>query len=122
MSERKELLKVYGIYTALFALTTIINNISMTLIEGKIALATGIVWIVATSFVYFLLVREKEFLNIIYSIVNAIIAGIAMSSYYSIKSVTPCNPFLLVAIFMTIMLLNYAISINLEEKRRFFNI
>ncbi|MCC5909980.1 MAG: hypothetical protein JJT76_06035 [Clostridiaceae bacterium] len=120
--ETKDLLKVYCIYIVLFFITNIVNLMSITLIDGSIALFIGVIWIVATSLIYFFLIRRKEDLIIIYSTINAILAGIVISSYYSIKLVSPYNPLILMVIFAIIMLLNYKAFIKIERKELFVRI
>ncbi|NLL68487.1 MAG: hypothetical protein GX236_12495 [Clostridiaceae bacterium] len=117
--KRNELFKIYYIYIGLFVLTHIVNLISIRLIDGKIALITGVIWVVLTSIIYFFYIRKKDGLVIIYSIINAIFAGIVMSSYYSIKSVSPYNPLILMVVFAVMMLSNFIVFRKIERKEIF---
>ncbi|QUH26186.1 hypothetical protein [Serpentinicella alkaliphila] len=119
MSEKKELLKIYYIYIGLFALTNIVSSISITLIDGKKALITGIIWVIATILIYYFLISKKESLIIIYSTINAILTGVVISSYYSIKLASPYNPLILVVMFAISMLLNYKFLIKIKQKKTF---
>lgn len=57
--KRNELFKIYYIYIGLFVLTHIVNLISIRLIDGKIALITGVIWVVLTSIIYFFILERR---------------------------------------------------------------
>lgn len=119
MLEKKELSKIYYAYIGLFILIHAVNSISLASINGVIALITGIIWMITTLFLYFFYIKKKKRYIIIYSTINAIFAGITISSYYSIKQVIPYNPLAMILIFTSIMLINYKYLVNSDQKKEF---
>lgn len=117
---RKELLKIYIIYISLFIIINVVNRISLNLIDGATALLLSIVLIFITIMLYFVIVRRNSI--IVYSIFNAIVAGGAISYYYSIKSVVPYNSFILIFGFTLMMLINYYFIIRTKRQYVFIRI
>lgn len=91
--------------------------LSTIMITGKVALIIGILWLVLTTPIYFT-IRKKQKGLVLYSILNAIIAGVVMGSYYSIKGVSVYNFIIILCIWAIIMLLNYRVVIRRKSKEK----
>jgi len=86
-----------------------------------VAIISAVVWMVLTTIIY-LIIRKKGTYNVVYSIVNSIMTGIAMSSYYSLTDITPYNSLLLMLVFTVITLVNYKVIVLIEKKELFVKV
>lgn len=115
---RSELYKGHSFLFILVLVIFLMNSLSTMFIPGRIALILAISWIVVSIAIYFL-VRKKQIGLKIYSVLNAIISGIAMSSYYTLKNIELFNPMIILGIFGMVMLLDYVMMNKVKNKKIF---
>ncbi|MBF8984763.1 hypothetical protein IZY60_14565 [Lutibacter sp. B2] len=119
--DKKEPLKLYLFYFALIIIANITNTISITFVDGKVAFIISIIWMIITIIFYFIIKKNNKGL-IVYSFLNAVVSGIAMSAYYSIKSVLPFNSLFFLIVFGFCMFLNYTIINKTQNNELFIRI
>jgi hypothetical protein len=107
--ERKDLATAYIYSFILFILLNIANKVSMAAVNGKIAIALAVIWMILSIVIYFVSIRKRKSKSAVflYSILNAVLGGVAISAYYSLKDVAPYRPILMVGVFGALMLANY---------------
>ncbi len=117
----RNLFMSYIHYFVLFTVIQAANHISIIAIKGEAAVAIAIVWMTLTLAVYFLFMRKKisRMAMTLYSIINAVIGGIAISAYYQMKNVAPFIPALLIVIFGIMLFTNYCLLYIVKTKRVF---
>lgn len=118
---RSELYKGYFFYFILVVMIFIINNLSSIFIDGRIALILAISWIVFSILIYFILRKNQKGLRA-YSVLNAIISGIAMSSYYTLEDINLFNPMIILAIFGLVLIIDYIMMNKIKTIKYFIKI
>lgn len=121
MKIRIDLLKPYLYFILLYVIINISNRVSIIAVQNKLAIIIAVLWMFVTIALYFLYMRKNNNTNIIilYSLSNAIIGGIAISSYYSLKNVVPYPTIALVFVFSGIMVINFCL-INVVKRKILF--
>ncbi|GMQ57222.1 hypothetical protein AN1V17_16170 [Vallitalea sediminicola] len=118
---RSELYKGYFFCFILVVMIFLINNLSSIFIDGRIALILAISWILFSVFIYFILRKNQKGLRV-YSVLNAIISGIAMSSYYTLEDINLFNPMIILAIFGLVMIIDYMMMNKIKTIKFFIKI
>lgn len=118
-SEKKELLEIYSLYIIVFVIITFSNAISISLIKGGIALIVGILWMIATIALYFIIRKKDNKVIMVYSAINGIFAGITISAYYSLKNVQSFSVLLFTGVFVVFMAIHY-ILFNIIKRKDLF--
>ena len=104
--KRKILFKSFLLYLGLFILIQLSSVFSKRYLAEKSALTLAGIWLLLTIPIY-ILSKKIKYLNYVYSIFNAVIVGVAIGSYYSIKSVDLHNISFWLLGFCLAMLLSY---------------
>lgn len=104
-------------YACLFIIIQISQMFSIKYISGSVALLAAIIWLFITIPLY-ILFKRIESPKYMYSMINAIIAGLTISSYYTIKSVKLDNTFLVSIGVFLFMILSYMLIVFTDKKTR----
>ncbi|KAB3531594.1 hypothetical protein [Alkaliphilus serpentinus] len=115
---KNELRRSYIFYYILAGIMFLSNSLSTTLINGKISLILAILWIVISLICYYLIKNNEKGLRF-YSIINAIIAGVSMSSYYVLKNIEPLNPVVSLGVLGVVMIIHYSFMKKIKNKETF---
>lgn len=102
----KEIQRAHLYFFVLGVITFLSNLVSVVMIPGRVALIIGSAWLILTCLIYFIASKNKS-RTILYSLFNAVVAGIAMSSYYTIKGVVVYNFIVTLCIWTIVMIINY---------------
>lgn len=119
--KRNDMIKSYLYFILLFVIINISSRISVMAMNGIVALSLSAIWVVVTIALYFICIKKnsKTMPIIFYSLSNAILGGIAISAYYSLKNVAPLSMVALVVVFGGLMLINYVL-INVVKRKTIF--
>lgn len=117
MKDKPGMIKMYLLYFLLFVMIGAANLLSVNLIDGRVAIAAGCVWMFLTVIIYMLYLRKSrnKYAIIIYAILNALISGITSSAYYSLKNVAPYRVELMILVFAGLLLANLALSLLIRK-------
>lgn len=123
MKEKIGQIKMYLFYFILFVIIILTNDLSIDNVKGVHAIIIGCAWMIITILFYMLYLRKNSniYAIIAYAIFNALIGGVTISAYYSLKNVTPYNPELIVLIFAAFLIVNLCLTL-LIKKRLIFSI
>lgn len=112
----KDLKISFFMYTVLMLITQLSFKLSLTSIDGANALLISIIWMVLTIPMYFIFNKGNK-LRYVYSILNSLIAGVAISSLYSYKSIEAYSIVGTIVIFSIAMYVNYRVM-KMTKKQR----
>lgn len=118
---KSTLYKAYTFYIILGFVIFIMNGLSAMFVNGRIGFGLAIFWIVVSIVSYFLIRNNQTGLKI-YSVFNAVLSGIAMSSYYTLKNVELFNPLIILAIFGIMMTLHYVMMTKVKRTTIFIKL
>jgi hypothetical protein len=123
MREKLDLIKIYLFYFILFVIIILINGLSIENVKGVHAIIIGCAWMIITILFYMLYLRKSGniYAIIAYAIFNALLSGVTISAYYSLKNVTPYKPEFIIQIFAALLIVNLCLTL-LIRKRLVFSI
>ncbi|MGI6084313.1 MAG: hypothetical protein ACOYIF_02565 [Acetivibrionales bacterium] len=116
--KRIELNKGYLFYFVLVVVIFLMNIIGTLFINGDVALIAAVSWVILSVLIYFLVRKSQKGLKY-YSVLNAIISGIAMSSYYSLEDIDLFNTLIILAIFGIVMALDFIMMKKVKNTKYF---
>jgi len=98
-----------------------VNCLSVDFVDGRLAVISGGVWMLLTVVIYLLYLRKNgnKYSVIAYALINALVGGVSISAYYSLKNVTPYNSALSILIFAGLLLLNLCLSLLIRRRLAF---
>ncbi|PRX16936.1 hypothetical protein BX659_1581 [Orenia metallireducens] len=103
---RKALFKSFLLYLGLLILIELSSVFSKIYLSEKSVLTLAGIWMLLTIPIY-ILSKKIKYLNYTYSVFNALIAGVAIGSYYSFKAVNLDNIFFWIVGFCLAMVINH---------------
>lgn len=112
---------LYWTYFLLFAIACGFVEISLFLMTGFTALLAALIWI-PFSFVIYKYSQKKTKLILPYAVTNAVLAGVAMSSYYLVKDVQPQSALPLIIGFAALLGVHFVLIQKIKNKALFLNI
>jgi len=118
MKEKLGMINMYLLYFLLFVEISLINVLSIDLINGWLALVIGSIWMLHTILIYLVFLRKSRNRSaiIIYAAFNALVGGITSSAYYSLKKVIPYRPELMILTFAGLLLINLFFSLLIKKR------
>lgn len=102
----KGLLKSFLEYIGLFIVIQLSLILGTTYVNGKVAFIIALIWMVITIPLYFIS-KKLAIFKYPYSVLNAVIAALAISAFYLLKTVQLYNVFLGICGFVIFMMISY---------------
>lgn len=121
MKMKLNLLIPYLYFTFLYLIINFSNRLSIIAVPGMLALVTSVIWMIVSIVLYFIYIRKNKgaVTIVLYSLINSIVGGIAISAFYSMKNVTPYSTIILISVFTGLMVINFCF-INLINRKLIF--
>lgn len=114
--EQKNLSKSFLIYMSLFFITQLSLLLSATYVSAVIACTTAVIWMIISIPVYCLF-KKLQYFKFIYPILNAFIAGITISAYYTIENVKLQDSLLWIFAPLVLYIISFLIVLYLKRKK-----
>ncbi len=118
MREKSDLIKIYLLFFAIFTLIILTSTMCIETLNGILAIIIACIWMIASILYYLFYLRKNTNILavIIYAIINALISGVSISAYYSLKNVNPYKTEWVILIFALVLTVNLCISLIIRKR------